>query len=320
MTNYNSLEKFYIECILGEYADLTLTKNKEKAKLLAEKYQLPKDNIERTFDAAASEYQKRRERKNAVRMSEIYKKERIEYASLTKYANLSGKEKRIAMLKDLKEECLKEAKSKDESAEILSRSLTRDEGDWATLGGIASGIAGPAAGLATAVNVQSENERIRAQNAANLMAAAPLMSDIYGKAADLKERANQCQDEIEKTNLKLVGNEKPKEVLKDLQFMNPHVEVKESGSLVMTVTVSTGEKNIFIYDDVPAVVDGTVEATIIQNGDVLTNVKLVLPLYGIGSASQTRLKGMSLGSRKNADKNTPFEFQYSATNLWKMEQ
>ena len=38
------------------------------------------------------------------------------------------------------------------------------EHDWAVMGGLANGLAGPGAGIATAVNAQIENAQIRARN------------------------------------------------------------------------------------------------------------------------------------------------------------
>lgn len=46
------------------------------------------------------------------------------------------------------------------------------EKDWAVLGGLAEGIAGPAAGIMTAANAISENERIKTENAARRKAGA----------------------------------------------------------------------------------------------------------------------------------------------------
>lgn len=59
---FTKLEKFYVECVLGGYTDFSLLKNIEKAKLPEDQYELPKDNIERAFDAAAAKYQERRQR------------------------------------------------------------------------------------------------------------------------------------------------------------------------------------------------------------------------------------------------------------------
>lgn len=198
--------------------------------------------------------------------------------------------------------------------------MTQRESDWATLGGMAQGIAGPAAGLATAFNVQSENAKIRAQNEANLRSVVPALPAIFSSADHLRNNARILQREINEMNLKLLGDETADAVLNDLQFSNPHVEVRESGTLFVSVTATAGTE--FIYDDVPAVIDGIVKARIIHNGKVLDVVTLVLPLYGIGSGKSAELSGMTLSSRQNqkADHSFPFELKYFASNLWKMER
>ncbi len=69
--------------------------------------------------------------------------------------------------------------------------LTEREKDWAIHGGIANGIAGPAAGVATALNTMNENEAIRARNASTTSMLASMQiaydNDVYKPSKKVQE-------------------------------------------------------------------------------------------------------------------------------------
>lgn len=66
------------------------------------------------------------------------------------------------------------------------------EKDWALLGGIANGIAGPGAGISTAFNAMQENERIREENAKRRQQGA-VMKAYY---INLAVRASQNRPSV----------------------------------------------------------------------------------------------------------------------------
>ena len=91
--------------------------------------------------------------------------EQKKYNELIKYANYSGREKRIAMLADMQKKYAEAAKTlRDGASAVWSASqLKEKEGDWAIMGGIASAIVGPAAGMATALDSQAKTAQENAQ-------------------------------------------------------------------------------------------------------------------------------------------------------------
>lgn len=77
--------------------------------------------------------------------------------------------KRIAILSAERADALERAKTLRAGAQAIMSASQQKEHDWAIHGGIASGIAGPAAGLAAAADIQAKNAQIRAQNEANVV-------------------------------------------------------------------------------------------------------------------------------------------------------
>lgn len=125
-----------------------------------------------------NEYKEAEAAKERARLAEKMKNWEQEAAKYTKYANRKGKEKSIQYCKDriayynkvlgnYSPENMSKARGEmmDLSNKIY-KSTAQREHDWALHGGIAEGIAGTAAGVATALNIQRENAQIRSQNAA----------------------------------------------------------------------------------------------------------------------------------------------------------
>ena len=199
-------------------------------------------------------------------------------------------------------------------ASALIHASQQKEIDWATHGGIASGIAGPAAGLAVAADIQAKNAQIRAQNEANRQAFAPIVLTSYDGAAKHDKRAQQLLEEIEETKTKLVSDDDAWTCLKHLSFSDTMVEVSETGTCTVTTTAKQ-KTPMIIFGDVKAVIDGTVIAKI-YDGDALVGLaKLVLPKYGVKDS--TKLKGMCLYCGKPGKEYT---VDFTSTNLWAMER
>ncbi len=75
--------------------------------------------------------------------------------------------------------------------------LQQKEKDWAVHGGIASGIAGPIAGIATAMNVQNENAQIRAYNEQVRKLTQPAFHNVMDRRGKLLGRISDIDREIE---------------------------------------------------------------------------------------------------------------------------
>ncbi|MGN8874301.1 hypothetical protein [Pseudoflavonifractor sp. HCP28S3_F10] len=309
------LDRFFVECVLSEADDFSKPKNKQRAQLLADKYNLKYPNgIEELYKQGLNGHKVVSQRFVLNRLEEKRAEERKEFERLNKYSDLTGKAKRIAMLTDRAAELRKEAKSQDQYAEMLMRSGQQKERDWATWGGIADGIAGFGAGVSTAVDIQMQNIQIRAENEKRRQAALPGYMFMTNSAQGNRRNADEIMKEIESFKLKLVSDEPAAELMKKISFSNTDVLVSETGA-AMVCTSATLDPKFKIFDDVPAVVDGTIIAKIYDGDQLCGTAQLVLPMYGLGQ--DIPLNGICIDCCKPGKNYTA---KFTAKNLWAMEK
>lgn len=309
------LDRFFVECVLSEADDFSKPKNKQKAQLLADKYNLKYPNgIEELFKQGLNGHKVVSQRFVLNRLEEKRAEERQEFERLNKYSDLTGKAKRIAMLTDRATELRKEAKSQEQYADMLMRSGQQKERDWATWGGIADGIAGFGAGVSTAIDIQMQNMQIRAENEKRRQAALPGYMFMTNSAQGNRRNADEIMKEIENFKLKLVSDEPAAELMKKISFSNTDVLVSETGA-AMVCTSATLDPEFKIFDDVPAVVDGTIIAKIYEGDQLCGTAQLVLPMYGLGQ--NIPLNGICIDCCKPGKNYTA---KFTAKNLWAMEE
>lgn len=309
------LDRFFVECVLSEADDFSKPKNKQRAQLLADKYNLKYPNgIEELYKQGLNGHKVVSQRLVLNRLEEKRAEERKEFERLNKYSDLTGKAKRIAMLTDRAAELRKEAKSQDQYAEMLMRSGQQKERDWATWGGIADGIAGFGAGVSTAVDIQMQNMQIRAENEKRRKAALPSYMFMTNSAQGNRRNADEIMKEIENFKLKLVSDEPAAELMKKISFSNTDVLVSETGTAMVCTSASLDSK-FRIFDDVPAIVDGTIIAKIYDGDQLCGTAQLVLPMYGLGQ--NIPLNGICIDCCKPGKSYTA---KFTAKNLWAMEK
>lgn len=309
------LDRFFVECVLSEADDFSKPKNKQRAQLLADKYNLKYPNgIEELYKQGLKGHKVVSQRFVLNRLEEKRAEERQEFERLNKYSDLEGKAKRIAMLTDRAAELRKEAKSQDQYADMLMRSGQQKERDWATWGGIADGIAGFGAGVSTAVDIQMQNMQIRAENEKRRQAALPGYMFMTNSAQGNRRNADEIMKEIENFKQKLVSDEPAVELMKKISFSNTDVLVSETGA-AMVCTSATLDPKFKIFDDVPAVVDGTIIAKIYDGDQLCGTAQLVLPMYGLGQ--NIPLNGICIDCCKPGKNYTA---KFIAKNLWAMEK
>lgn len=309
------LDRFFVECVLMEANDFSKQKNIQKAQLLAEKYNLEYQNgIEELYQQGLNKHKAVSQRLILNRIEEKRAEELEVFNVLNKYSDFIGKDKRIAMLSDIADKLRKKAKSQDYYADMLIRSGQQKERNWATWGGIAEGIAGVGAGVSTAVDIQMKNMQIRAENEKHLQAALPSYMFTTRSAEVNHKNADSIMKEIENFKLKLISDEPATELMKMISFNNTDVSVSETGA-AMICTFASLDPKFRIFDDVSAVVDGTIIAEIYDGNQLCGTAQLVLPLYGLGQ--NIPLKGICINCCKPG-KNYTVEFV--PKNLWAMEK
>ena len=276
-----NLDRFFVECILAGYTDFAVEKNIAKAELLAQKYNLDYSaGIGKLYERGLKAHEELNDRTQQRELNDARQAEKQAYEQSIRYAELFGKEKRKKMLNDQINTLYTALKNSDRYAEALSRYGQQKELNWGTWGGIASGIAGTGAGIATAIDVQSRNAQIRAQNEKFAQATMPEYMAVKGSQAEKRKSIESINKQLELLNEKLVANVSGEEVMKLLKVENVTVDVSETGAYIVTATVGP-KKPLYMYDDMPAIADGTILAHVSDGNDELGAVKMVLPVEGV---------------------------------------
>lgn len=310
-----NLDRFFIECVLSGCQDFTKEKNVAKAQLLAEKYNLSYDTgIAELFAQGMKAHEQISGEIDNDRLSKLREAEKQEYDELNRYADLYGRNKKIAMLTNRMHELRENADALEKGAKMLIRSTQQREGDWATWGGVASGIAGVGAGVATALDIQAQNAQIRAQNEANMRAAIPAYMNVTGSAYKNRENADLIERQIGWMNEKLVSDMSAHEVMGLLEVINATIDVSETGAFKVTATVKPKTK-LYIYGDVEAVADGTIIANIYDGTQKIGSAKMVLPVDGVCDA--VGVVGMGLDGAKRFKEYT---IEFAAHKMWLIEK
>ena len=308
------LDRFFVECVLSECNDFTKPKKIARAKLLADKYKLSyPEGIEQLYNEGYEAHAAVSERRESDALEALREAEQLEYTRSNRYAYYYGKEKKAAMLQDRMKELRNEAKSKAQAADMLMRSVTEQEQDWSVWGGIADGLAGPAAGISMAIDIQQQNAQVRARNEANSRAAMPYYMYITGSASKNRANADAIEKELSLLKEKLMGDLGAEDVLKLLSISNAVVEVSQTGAFRVSATVEP-RKPLYIFGDVPATADGTIVAHVIEDGRDIGLANLVLPVNGV--VGKIGIMGIGLSG---ADPTKKQKVVFSANNLWLQE-
>lgn len=314
---------FYEECVKNGIESLDKEKDVQRAALIAQKMGLTFTDVHDLFDSSKRtllQYQEKVAQEAAeATMKKEREREQQVYASLTKYADYFGREKRIAMLSEERKKYLDavEALEAGTTALLLASQFQTKDSNWATMGGAASAIAGPAAGLAVATSMQAktakENARIREQNRRNQEYFRPAVATSYGGIEKNKEAARKIEEEIENAKTKLVADDSTSACFERLRFYNTRLNYSMTGTCIITTRIELEPFKIF--DDVPAVIDGTITAKLYEDDKLICETKMVLPMYGVGEIA--KLKGMALFCTHEGKKH---RVEFEPDKLWAMEE
>ena len=308
------LVSFYEACLKEGVQSCSNPRDVQKAQLIANRMGMAfPGGIQTLFEQARQAKHGDEILKKNQRLQEQMNKEQQRYNELTRYASYSGRDKRIRMLSDQRAEALARAKSMRDGSMAIVGASQQKEHDWALHGGIASGIAGGAAGVATALDIQRKNAAIRAQNEANMKALTPLIGASFEAESRARREAESLAQKISEAQIKLVGDDPAEAVLSHLQFADTKVTVSETGAF--TVSTKVTAKDLKVFDSTSAVADGTVLAKVYQDNSMIGVAQLVLPTYGVGTYGAT-LEGICL---VGAERGKPCTVKFAASNLWVME-
>ena len=257
-----------------------------------------------------------------MKLKTLREQEALQERVSKKYIDSVGSAKRVNECMDEAMQCRskvlqlkKEAEEYTRKMSAIGTAFTQKETDWAVHGGIASGIAGTAAGVAVAADIQRKNAEIRAANeqlqetVANAAGSYLVQNRVQIRA--LEEQAAHWEAEAEKAKLKLV-KEQPQDKL--MEMLNPRIlktEVSETGAIILMV--STNAASLEIYETVKATIDGSFKINIIDGKNVAGEAYITLPFKG--SENSATLTGICT----NLPKEKQFIFEFAPHNLFAIE-
>lgn len=303
MTNYD----FYLKCKKEGITDSKSEVNIARIYVVAENNFISddKDKILNMYEMGLEEFkqEKKQKRLDALqkKVDALKKDEDEQIAIAKKISELVGKEKpkyyyKIEYEKLTHELCeLDDLKNSVYNYGLSSvKAGTIKEKDWATYGGIASGIAGEAAGVVTALNIQQQNAEIRTHNEnlikQNAQFQLSARSNIDNAKDELYKKREPIKTRLDNLSKRLV--EFPSEI-ELLERLNPKIiekMVTETKSIKISVRVEP--VNQIIYGSVNAIADGSFKIFIIdQNDDIVDEAYFNLPKDG--AVSQCIITGYS---------------------------
>ncbi len=277
----------------GIYSIVT-KKNRQEAMMLSRKYGFNfsvETNIDAQFDkfyeAAIENYERWC---MLEKFSQYVKVLRDELDSITTekkftepYRSLTtAQQKRVYMLeREIApiEKQMKDLRFKMNNEERLMG--VQKERDWASWGGAASAIAGPAAGVMVASDIQNENQKIRAQNEILQIAA------IYKRQKDYEEYEKAEQKLIEIRSAiaaakQAVEHTLSKEDMVSLISIKQTIDVVSHHFIQVKIDMNSKEE-VKIANIFPAVIDGVISAQVYLDSNLIGESLLVLPYEGINT-------------------------------------
>lgn len=190
---------------------------------------------------------------------------------------------------------------------IMQKSVYQEkEKDWAVLGGIAEGIGGPIAGIATALNAMHENEGIKARNQERKEWASQqraFYQDLARNAAKQTTGVTTLRD-LEKKYMAVMAWS-PLTLFSLLRFSQTSAEID---SITGAVTVNTN----WSQADTSLVIDGALRAKLYTAAGKLAGCAyLVLPKSGT-----VDFKGKLSGICVNPEPSHSYSVRIEPINLW----
>lgn len=306
--NFNTKEGKARILLLAKNSNITGTEEE-----IFEKYHNGKKIVE---EAEKQIQQQKAAKENAAAL----KKQTEQYNLTKRYIDMHGTKKRITMaleeIPPLKKILAQLNTQADSISKTYDRTTRSNEVSWATLGGIAAGIAGPAAGLAVAMDVQARNAENRAKNAEVLNSTKGLLTSIhlenFRQQQDIEKRIELWQNIASEAKNKLVEDINGEKLIKELNPQVAKIQILSTENVELLVGVN--KKKIKIFDTVEAVIDGAFKANLLVNGEVVGTAFLTLPYCG--SENTVTLKTIFVNITKKSDR---YDVEFEPYNLFAIE-
>lgn len=191
---------------------------------------------------------------------------------------------------------------------------------WAYHGGIASAIAGPAAGIVMAAQAKRRDDERNAFNAQlmslNIQYQVAKEQEIWRHKNKLKDELNFWEKALKSAHYQLEEQRETEKLFKSLSPKVKSYTTSKTGTITLKVGFSSNRK-IKIYNEKPAYIDGSIEVRFIRNGKICASTICYLPFGGTYSPHEAICICTTLPALKNPDEK--YDIQFIPHNLWLVE-
>ncbi len=335
--------EFYAKCVASNLPDLNTSFSQKKATEIAKDI-LRRNNVPEKYYSLYTNSSILKEHFNKEDKIETEKKQKPQKAVLsneesqriTHYADLIykvGKSKREAMLTQLislydkKIANVKNAQAsmmKLGSMVAMSASQTKTS-SWATVAGIANGLAGPVAGVLAGAEAILQNAEIEEKNRQNRAevnrVASGILSNSFSLGSDIYNLEKEKEYFIEaKENLrtKVVLDGTSTEELYQSIKIESSIRQGANGALIVSAALKTDYQPTGVPENVKICIDGTLHGQVYAGQVFVGAVTLPLPLFGVECGNNISGKTETL-CPYYAINNQPYSVTWSPNRLWLME-
>ncbi len=252
----------------------------------------------------------------------------------SKYGNCTAENKTKSILRGHLEDLNQKISARIKGEEairtlgfVMAQSYSsKPTNDWAVLGGIANGLAGPVAGFAVAAQTMAQNAAIEAENARNRAAAKEQAMNMYRLAMDASGERNDLERERDRVQrlLALPPERIVKASLDSDEFQKAvkcvcnrgSIELRETSIVFTAFVTNTGYSSD--ENGAALAVDGVLEAKIFcDKGVLIDTVPLVLPMGGIPYMQQAAVVGVS--NKYMIGKHDNYRVEIAPKSMWVVE-
>lgn len=291
---------------------------------------LERSKIEECFLAADLKKQEEKERRHQRQLEKTRKAEALLFEEHSKDLEYDleyiGKEKtvkyiqkQIAFFESKIEECKQEYERALHETSAKSLKYDKRSNNWAYHGGIASAIAGPAAGIMMASEAKKREDEANQRNAElsaiNLQLFALKAQRLKSEEAELGEELHCWKNALGSTKYQLEEWQDSDHLLKILSPKVKYYHSSETGAVKLNISF---EKTVDfkIYGEKRAYIDGSVLVEFWNNNELCGSAICCLPYGGTSKDCESKCFCIQTQPLNGSKK---YSIRFKPNKLWAME-
>lgn len=260
------LENDFVQtCKKNNITELTES-NRDSFILIARNFNLDESSALKILADSKEAELREKQAQEAEKLKKEIERVNKYYADMEQQSSVRGKEKYLVFAKtelDRHNSYLGISTAGEKFATVNARSIRNERpSDWAVHGGLASAIAGPAAGVAVAADIQQRNANAAATRGARLQRQENLKSELSEAVKNLNSVVNDWNNQINLINQSVLDDSQ--KIFDSLSIEVLKAECMQSGNMELEIKVYNSD-DVTVLDK-PAFVDGSFAVYICENG------------------------------------------------------